>query len=213
MDNRALNVLKWGIENSDVSRNDPTAQKHPGMGLDPKGLQEVLGIYAAKSDAELMEDAMKTITDPNTSLDAKIAAFKDFELLVEGIDNANNLENGQLWRRLVDQLEHEEDELRRYAAWCVGIAVQNNRRGQERLLAIGTIPTLVNLATEDLNEQVRRKAVFALSCASRNFQPGLDTVVEKVPPRFKPKEKLDAADMSSVDSLIDQLKEDAARAR
>jgi hsp70-interacting protein len=58
---------------------------------------------------------------------------------------------------------------------------------------------------------VRKKAVRALSCASRNFQPGLDVVVENVPSHFKPAGKLDAADMDSVDSLIHSLRADAER--
>lgn len=78
---------------------------------------------------------------------------------------------------------------------------------------LGAIPTLVKLATEDENQAVRKKAVRALSCATRNFQPALDAVVESVPSTFKPEGKLDAADMDSVDSLIDQLRADANRAR
>lgn len=71
----------------------------------------------------------------------------------------------------------------------------------------------MKLATEDENVDVRKKAARALSCASRNFQPGLDAVVDHVPPHLKPKEKLDAADMSSVDSLIHPIRADAARPR
>lgn len=78
-----------------------------------------------------------------------------------------------------------------------------------QLLVLGAIPTLVKLATQDEDTTVRKKAIRALSCASRNFQPGLDTVVNHVPSQFKPKDKLDAADMSSVDTLIDQLRASA----
>jgi hsp70-interacting protein len=34
---------------------------------------------------------------------------------------------------LVDQLDHEEAELRKYAAWCIGTAIENNPRAQERV--------------------------------------------------------------------------------
>ena len=71
----------------------------------------------------------------------------------------------------------------------------------------------MKLATEDDNAAVRKKAVRALSCASRNFQPGLDAVVGSVPDSFKPSSKLDAGDMDSVDVLINQLRTDADRPR
>lgn len=78
---------------------------------------------------------------------------------------------------------------------------------------LGALPTLVKLATEDDNLAVRKKAVRALSCATRNCQPALDAVVDSVPATFKPEKKLDAGDMDSVDSLIDKLRTDAGRVR
>jgi hsp70-interacting protein len=80
-----------------------------------------------------------------------------------------------------------------------------------QLLILGAIPTLVKLATEDPHWRVRKKAIRALSCGSRNCQPNLDTVVKHVPQRFKPKAKLDASNMESVDTLIDPMKEEMNR--
>lgn len=82
-----------------------------------------------------------------------------------------------------------------------------------QLLLLGALPTLVKLATEDTNEAVRKKAVRALSCATRNYQPALDAVVDSVPSSFKPEQELDAGDMDSVDLLIDKLRTDATRVR
>lgn len=78
---------------------------------------------------------------------------------------------------------------------------------------LGALPTLVKLATEDEDLAVRKKAVRALSCATRNYQPALDAVVDSVPSAFKPEKKLDAGDMESVDVIINQLRTDAERAR
>ncbi|KAJ4287584.1 hsp70 nucleotide exchange factor fes1 [Kalmusia sp. IMI 367209] len=207
MNNPRMNdLLKWGIENSEASRNDPNAPKDPNTQLDPQTLQEILSGISAPSDAEMMKRKMEVITQPDYTLDQKVDAFEDFEMLVQGIDNANNLESLKLWTPLIEQLEHEEPDLRKYAAWCAGTAVENNIKAQERLLVLGAIPTLVKLATEDNNLVVRKKAVRALSCASRNYQPALDAVVDSLPSHFKPENKLDAGDMESVDSLINQLR-------
>ena len=82
-----------------------------------------------------------------------------------------------------------------------------------QLLLLGAIPSLIKLATEDENMDVRKKAVRALSAATRNYQPGLDALVDNVPSQFKPRDKLDAADMDAVDSLIVPLRTDAQRVR
>jgi hsp70-interacting protein len=80
------------------------------------------------------------------------------------------------------------------------------------LLVVGGIPTLVTLATEDPDTTVRKKAIRALSAVARNFQPGLDALVKHVPASYQPKDKLDAADMSSVDSIIQPLRDNVQRA-
>lgn len=71
---------------------------------------------------------------------------------------------------------------------------------------MGAIPTLVRLATTDSERNVRKKAINALSSSVRNFQPSLDAAVSHMPTEFKPSEKLDANDMESVDTLINQLR-------
>ncbi|KAF2015337.1 Fes1-domain-containing protein [Aaosphaeria arxii CBS 175.79] len=199
------NLLKWGLENSSATRAAATDdQPAPQTQL---SADAVRALFGGKSDAQLMLEAMDAVESDEVDLENKLIAFDNFEQLVEGIDNANNLENLGLWTRLVDQMAHEEPEIRMYAAWCAGIAVQNNIKSQERLLILGAIPTLINLATQDKDKSVRKKAILALSSTVRNYQPALDETVAKVPAEFKPEGKLDAEDMASVDSLINKLRE------
>jgi len=137
MNNPRLNdLLKWGIQNSDASRSDPDAPKGPSTQIDSQSLQELLSGISAPSDAEMMKRKMDVITQPEYTLDQKVEAFEDFEMLVQGIDNANNLEALKLWTPLINQLEHKEAELRKYAAWCAGTAVENNVKAQERVCTI-----------------------------------------------------------------------------
>lgn len=126
-------LLKWGIENSEASRNDPDAPKNPNTKFDPQVLQEILSGMSGPSDAEMMKHKMEVITHPDCTLDQKVGAFEDFEMLVQGIDNANNLEPLKLWVPLIEQLDNEEADLRKYAAWCAGTAVENNVKAQERV--------------------------------------------------------------------------------
>ena len=121
------NLLKWSIENSVPS--DPDAPP-PSRTLDTEALKALMG---GPSDAELMKESMAAIQSPDITLDDKLIAFDNLEQLIEGIDNANNLESLGLWTPLIHQLSNEEVELRTMAAWCVGTAVQNNIKAQERV--------------------------------------------------------------------------------
>ena len=95
------------------------------------------------------------------------------------------------------------------AAWCVGTAVQNNEPSQERLLAMGGLPQLVSLATKATEEEgVRRKAIYALSSAVRNYQPAMDVATEELAKQGHAVQgqKVDAANMDAVDDVINSLR-------
>ncbi|KZM21337.1 hsp70 nucleotide exchange factor fes1 [Ascochyta rabiei] len=196
-------LLKWGVENSNVSEGAEAPKKTT---LSPEALAALFG-GNQKSDAQMMKDNMEVIKREDCDMEDRLIAFDNFEQLIENLDNANNLESLGLWIPLIEQLENKEAELRRFAAWCIGTAVQNNIKTQEKLLVLGAIPILVRLATGDDETKVKKKAITALSSSVRNFQPALDDAVSHVPADFKPSEKLDANDMDSVDILINKLRE------
>lgn len=230
MGDKNLNeLLKWSIQASTASGenttiNDATAAA-PSNGtaastsqLDPELIAALLG---GPSDAELMQQSMAAINSPDVPVSEKLVAFDNFEQLIESLDNANNMSTLNLWTPLLDQLRNPDDsELRRYAAWCVGTAVQNNEKSQERLLAAGGLPRLVGVAVDGAEkEDVRRKAVYALSSACRNYQPAMDVVtaeLEKKGAREEGKGKVDATNMDAVDEVMnglkDKAKEDAKKA-
>lgn len=136
MNNPQLNdLLKWGIENSDATRNDPNAPP-PTTQLNPDVLQQLLGGPAPPSDAEVMKDMMGRVTSSDYSIEEKRHAMEHFETLVQGIDNANNIAALSLWEPLVEQLLHDDAELRSWAAWSVGTAVENNSKAQERVSSL-----------------------------------------------------------------------------
>ena len=79
------------------------------------------------------------------------------------------------------------------------------------MLILGAIPTIVKLAIEDSDPDVRKKAILAISSATRNYQPGLDATLASLPEEHKVNEKLDAADMDSVNILIQKLRDNSKR--
>ncbi|KAL9075153.1 MAG: hypothetical protein Q9161_001839 [Pseudevernia consocians] len=214
MDPGLNQLLKWSIENSEnpsadpTSNTEPEAQRPSGRPINAEALNSLFG---GPSDADLMKESMAAALSPQITLENKLVAMDNFEQLIENLDNANNMEVLGLWPPLVQLLKSDEADLRRYAAWCVGTAVQNNVKAQERLLAVGAIPVLAHLSTEDINEPVRRKAIYALSSEIRNFQPGLDAALKTLPKGIAPEGAIDAGDMEAVDRVIEQLREESAR--
>ncbi|KAK2748099.1 hsp70 nucleotide exchange factor fes1 [Myotisia sp. PD_48] len=209
MDPSINNLLKWSIENTAPSTDNPSAvagEGHTTRAIDPEALRRLLS--NAPSDAELMKAAIQVARDPQDSLENRLIAFDNFEQLVENLDNANNMEPLGLWTPLVDTLNDPVPDIRKMAAWCIGTAVQNNEKSQERLLVFKGIPQLLRMAREDPDLTVRRKSIYAISSAVRNYQPALDELKRHLPADIVgADEKLDAGDMDRINEIIARLRE------
>lgn len=211
MDPGLNSLLKWSVENSTTTANDPDAGPPTNRGLDPEVLAALMG---GPSEADLMKDSMAAIlsTHPEMDLEARLIAFDNFEQLIENLDNANLMEPLKLWKPLISLVSSEESELRKMAAWCIGTSVQNNEKSQKMLVAEGGIPPLVELATrESETREVRRKAIYALSSALRNCQDAMNEFVEEMKKKGTNYGIVDAADMDAVDGIINGLREDASK--
>ncbi|EAU32356.1 conserved hypothetical protein [Aspergillus terreus NIH2624] len=204
MDANMNKILKWSIQNSTNASSDQNAAADAtSRGLTPEMMATLFG---GPSDADLMKASMEALRSDEVDLENKLVAFDNFEQLIESIDNANNLEPLGLWTPLVELLRHEEADMRRMAAWCVGTAVQNNEKAQDKLVVLNALPTLVAMSTSDPNPAARKKAVYALSSAVRNYQPAMDEVAKHLPEGYPRGEKIDAADMDAVDGIMDKLR-------
>jgi hypothetical protein len=138
MDPNMNNLLKWSIENSTSAQqagdsNGAAPAPTSRSNLNPEMLSALFG---GPSDADLMKAAMEALHSDEVDLENKMIAFDNFEQLIESIDNANNLEPLGLLTPLVELLKHEEAEMRRMAAWCIGTAVQNNEKAQDKVRAL-----------------------------------------------------------------------------
>ncbi|KAK8002780.1 hypothetical protein PG989_002499 [Apiospora arundinis] len=212
-----------------TSQEDPTGAvaAAAARGLNPESLKALFG---GPSDADLMLAAMEHIksADPEITLESKLTAFDNLEQLIESLDNANLLSKLGLWTPLLELLAHDEQEIRLMACWVVGTAVQNNEPSQERLVALGGVERLAAMALGDRltsegakdaskadkeAKDVRRKAVYALSSACRNYQPGMDVLTLELSKRGEGKgDKVDATDMEAVNVVIDSLRTQAQNA-
>ncbi|KYK58667.1 hypothetical protein DCS_05684 [Drechmeria coniospora] len=211
-DKRLNELLRWSIENTPTANDSSASPAQPAgtSNLTPEIMAAIMG---GPSDADLMKASIDVISAPlsdDVSLEDKLVAFDNFEQLIESLDNANNIANLGLWTPLLEQLRSDEAELRKMAAWCIGTAVQNNERTQERLFAVGGLAPLVRMAVgEQEHVDVRRKAVYALSSACRNYQPSMDLCAEELTKAGHATSTVDATDMAAVDEIMHALREKA----
>ncbi|KAI1165237.1 nucleotide exchange factor Fes1-domain-containing protein [Nemania serpens] len=243
-DKNLNNLLKWSIENTASAPDGTTTNEAPRSTLSREDLAALMG---GPSDADLMRESMAAIVspDPEITLESRLTAFDNLEQLIESLDNANLLSKLGLWTPLLECLAHDEDEIRLMAAWCVGTAVQNNEPSQERLVALGGVERLVRVAVgerlpapasatnggeegdkkdegrgagKEETNKVRRKALYALSSAVRNYQPAMDVCVAELRRQGQGEhvgdegKTIDATDMDAVDAVINGLRNQVASA-
>jgi hsp70-interacting protein len=76
---------------------------------------------------------------------------------------------------------------------------------------LGAIPTLIKMATEDPDQKVRRKAIYALSSGIRNYQPSLDLALKQLSPNDDTEGQIKADDMEAIDNIMQKLRDQAAQ--
>lgn len=177
---------------------------HAPRGLNADAIRALMG---GPSDADLMKESMTVILHPEADHEAKIIAFDNLEQLIENLDNANNLTPLGLWPPLLSQLNHENAEMRKMAAWCVGTAVQNNPKSQQCLLEAGGVKSVASMSLNDPDPAARRKAVYALSSSIRNFQPAMNEALTVLPKNITGPDHVNAADMDVIDAIMGKLRE------
>lgn len=153
-------LLNWSL-----AQNDPATAAKAGA-PDPELLSK---LFAKADDPTLMKESISIIksTDPEIKYDDKVIAFENFEMLIENLDNAMNIENLKLWDAIIDELKSQEEEFRQLACSIIGTAVQNIEKSQKDFLKYEDgVKTLVQLALNDAG--CRLKALYALSNLIRN---------------------------------------------
>jgi len=153
-------LLRWGLENSSNNPVQQTEPSQPPKVLDPAIIDAILG----KSDADLMKEALAVALNESKPEDDRIQALDDFEMLVEQIDNASNLENLKMWEPLQGLLTSSTDAIQRQVLWVIGTAIQNNPSAQASYLSLSPLPTLLSFLSPTVpSAKTRSKAVYTLS--------------------------------------------------
>jgi hypothetical protein len=152
-------ILNWSLAQQDPE----TAGKVPAP--DPELLAKLFG--GGVDDPQLMKEAIEVLNSEEAELETKVTALENFEMLIENLDNANNIENMKMWDSLIGQLGLENElELQQLACSIIGTAVQNNEKSQNDFTQYDQgVPRLVALSKK---KDTRLKALYALSNLIRN---------------------------------------------
>ncbi|KAL5637521.1 hypothetical protein ACGC1H_004068 [Rhizoctonia solani] len=153
-------LLKWSLENTPADEQRVPLSAERIKELDPEIIDMILG----KSDAVVMKEKLAIAQDESREEDERVEALDDFEMLVEQIDNANNLENLKMWEPLMELVRSPVAGVQRHAIWIAGTAVQNNSAAQNNFLKRDPLPYLLSLVTSNqVSGSTRSKVLYCLS--------------------------------------------------
>ncbi|KAI5968581.1 FES1 [Candida margitis] len=160
-------LLHWSIAQQAGDKEALTKIGEP----DPKLLNQLFG---GPDEVALMKESIAIAHNPKVEDKDKEIALENFEMLIENMDNANNIENLGLWHPLVDLLKPDvPDDLRIIVAGIIGTAVQNNPKSQEDFEKTNGLQELAKIAGDDgQNKSLQNKALYAISSYIRNYKPG-----------------------------------------
>ncbi|KAH3659982.1 hypothetical protein OGAPHI_007187 [Ogataea philodendri] len=165
-------LLQWSIANQSDDKEVQARAPKP----DPELLSQLFG--QAADEPTLMKQNMAVIVSPEIDLENKLVAFDNFEMLIENLDNANNIENLELWEPLLSQLSSPENQLQALACSCIGTAAQNNPKSQKDFLKYAETENgtakLVELALTSTPE-TKLKAIYALANIVRHNEKGVES--------------------------------------
>lgn len=123
-------------------------------------------------------DCINVIRDKsgNYSEEERLNAFDELEMIVEGIDNASNMDKMNLWPEIFSCIQADESvEVVKFALWIIGTCAQNNLETQFALLkkhdVFSRLLTLWNDST------FQPKIMYCLSALLSNNPEGLENFV------------------------------------
>lgn len=167
-------ILQWSIASQS---GDKEAMEKIGAPTS----EELSKLFGAGGPDEptLMKQSIAVVENPEATLEAKETALDNFEMLVENLDNANNIENLKLWPSIIAQLNGSES-LSVFAASIIGVATQNNPDSQKAFLEKEDgLASLIKLVNDDKTpRELLLKSLFAMSCLVRNYADATNLFAE-----------------------------------
>ncbi|XP_053545913.1 hsp70-binding protein 1 [Bombina bombina] len=171
-------LLQMAIE-AGSAESDSTNQMEQMSEERKQWLQEAMSsAFAGQADeVKQMKECLQELSADTSSSEGEERKVRALELLAdlcENLDNAADFCKLDGMNLLLSRyLECQESELRWRTADLIGICSQNVPFVQETVLSFGAMKKLLHLLDHDSSEEVRVKALFAVSCLVREQEAGL----------------------------------------
>jgi hypothetical protein len=158
-DRNTQSLLTWAVEHS--TPVDP-ANPPPPPTVDRRWMNILLSNPSQQVAQQLK--AFRETSDVPTKAEALSTVLE----LVESIDVANDLakQPGSL-DTVLDALRFSDASIQSLAADILGVCSQNNPNFQESVPSGRALPTLLALVSDRVEDEVQKKALFALSSLLR----------------------------------------------
>lgn len=119
-------LLHWSVTQT---HGDEEGKQKAGA-PNPELLAQLFGA-GGPDEPTLMKQNLSCMVNEEATLENREVACDNFEMLIENLDNANNIENMKMWPEIIKLLSHKDPVLRLWACSIIGSAVQNNPNAQE----------------------------------------------------------------------------------
>ncbi|KAH3884552.1 hsp70-binding protein 1-like isoform X2 [Dreissena polymorpha] len=170
-------LLKFCAQTADTEKKEDVVFQP----MDPERkawLHEALNSMSV-SHVEEMRKSISIIQDNDSDADDKIEALESLINWCDSIDFAMDFHKIGGFTIFLLCLEHVEPELRWQCLNLIATLTQNNPYCQAAVLQAGLLPTLLAMLDTDTDPTVRTKALYAISCLTRDSQDALDQFISQ----------------------------------
>lgn len=177
MDQSKLNFLQNVLRYS-TSHSDGTVESTPRE-MSPARRQWLEGALSSMSinPIDELKKCIKCISDEK-DLNRLLEALETLKDWCEDINFAIDFEKISGYSILPQLLNNENSEIRALTCELIGTCAQNNPYCQTTLLASKILPLMFYKLDKDSSDEVRIKALFAISCLVRDFEEGQQKLIE-----------------------------------
>lgn len=168
-------VLQFALNHSDDPTNSSSSAFQEMSEERREWLHEAIASIVEDTDIKRMLKYLQILEKPHDTNNAdddlaeKEDAFEELSMIVENLDNANDFHKIGGFQVMMKCLSGEHSSLRWRAADIMAVCVQNNPYCQKAAMEMNILPTLTSLLETDQLDQVRIKALYAISCLTRDF--------------------------------------------
>ncbi|XP_034255495.1 nucleotide exchange factor SIL1 [Thrips palmi] len=170
-------------EDSDISQEQNVKEKYRSY----EELKNEFGSLniTVKTDMEILKDLFVKAkqclhSNENNNDEEIVSTLQDLEYLVHQIDNAREfIRLGGVMEIVVPALNSTSPKVRADSLWLLGSATQSNPKVQIAVLNAGIMPKLVKAIVLDPDATVHARAIYALSCLTRQFPAAQVKLIEE----------------------------------